>query len=392
MDTGDVFEVELGAIAHGGACVGRHEGRVVFVRHGVPGERVRVEVEGFGPRGRFATARLLEVLEPSPSRRPHPWPLADALRRELPVGGVDYGHLLPEAQRELKAEVLREQLTRLGGIPGHDPAVRDLRVPPAEPEEDGSGAAAHRTVGDGAGEGGSGWRTRVHFAVDDAGRPGMHPHHSSDVVPIEEFPLAVPAINALGLWRGRWPGVERIDVAAPADGGRPLIQLTVRADADFAATVPLLDEALAACLPEGADVSAVARPAAVPGRARGTRPDPVTLRGDDAVTETVADPAGGPDAPRLAFRVGAGASGRSTARRRGCWRARSRRPPPCAPARRPGTCTAGRGCSPPSWPVRSGVGGRLDGRGLAGHLRRRGGEPAAGRTARGAGPRGRGSW
>jgi tRNA/tmRNA/rRNA uracil-C5-methylase (TrmA/RlmC/RlmD family) len=31
-------------VAHGGHCVARHEGQVVFVRHALPGERVRARV------------------------------------------------------------------------------------------------------------------------------------------------------------------------------------------------------------------------------------------------------------------------------------------------------------------------------------------------------------
>ena len=41
--TGREFDVTVGAVAHGGHCVARHEGRVVFVRHTLPGERVVVE-------------------------------------------------------------------------------------------------------------------------------------------------------------------------------------------------------------------------------------------------------------------------------------------------------------------------------------------------------------
>ena len=41
---GDKVEVTVGAVAHGGHCVARHEGRVIFVRHALPGERVVTEI------------------------------------------------------------------------------------------------------------------------------------------------------------------------------------------------------------------------------------------------------------------------------------------------------------------------------------------------------------
>nr|MBA2558531.1 TRAM domain-containing protein [Propionibacteriales bacterium] len=34
---GSTVEVEVGAVAHGGHCVARHDGRVIFVRHAIPG-------------------------------------------------------------------------------------------------------------------------------------------------------------------------------------------------------------------------------------------------------------------------------------------------------------------------------------------------------------------
>ena len=62
---GASFEVEVGPVAHGGHCVARHEGRVVFVRHALPGERVRVTVtEGRADSSKFWRADAVEVLEP----------------------------------------------------------------------------------------------------------------------------------------------------------------------------------------------------------------------------------------------------------------------------------------------------------------------------------------
>ena len=44
VQSGDQLEVDITAIAHGGHCIARYEGRVIFVRHAIPGERVIVEI------------------------------------------------------------------------------------------------------------------------------------------------------------------------------------------------------------------------------------------------------------------------------------------------------------------------------------------------------------
>ena len=72
LSVGDEVEVEVGPVAHGGHCVARHEGRVVFVRHTLPGERVRVRVTEAKPGQRFVRGDAVEVLEPSPHRVPPP--------------------------------------------------------------------------------------------------------------------------------------------------------------------------------------------------------------------------------------------------------------------------------------------------------------------------------
>lgn len=317
MRIGDEFAVRLTGMAHGGAALGRHENRVVFVRHGIPGESVLVEVTGLGPKGRYAEARLLEVLEASPDRREHPWPAADALLTLHPVGGMEYGHIRPERQRLLKADVLREQLVRLGGMDPADPLLEQLTVvdpaalaDPAVLAAAGSSDRQGHSDPEPSGAHG-GWRTRVHFAVDDEGRPGMHPYHEERVIPVERFPLAVREIQELGLGAGRFPGVSRIDVAAPSAGAgsasRPLILFTAAPDTqDLAPLGRELDVALDAC-PADVEVSAVLQPARIPGR-RGPRPQPIVLRGDDHVVETLPVPSPDrPDAPApLRFRVGAG--------------------------------------------------------------------------------------
>ncbi|MFJ4028358.1 class I SAM-dependent RNA methyltransferase [Paenarthrobacter sp. NPDC089989] len=204
---GTELVVDVGPIAHGGHFVARHEGRVIFVRHGIPGEKVRIRLTDSGDSSRFWRADVVDVLEASPDRVQHFWKPADSpgswRRGGPPVGGAELGHVSLGRQRALKAEVLAEQLKRLGGL--------DLTTE-VEP------------VGD-TGDAGLGWRTRASFAVTSKGRLGMHAHRSDAVIPVHEMPLAHPGINDLRLWDLDLTGIARVEVAVPANGSRPLVLL-----------------------------------------------------------------------------------------------------------------------------------------------------------------------
>uniref|UniRef100_UPI00356362B1 TRAM domain-containing protein n=1 Tax=Nocardioides sp. TaxID=35761 RepID=UPI00356362B1 len=136
---GERFEAEVGPIAHGGHCVVRlpePESRVVFVRHTLPGERVVLRITEGTEGDRFWRADAVEVLEASPARIEPPCVFSgpDA------CGGCDFQHVGLSHQRALKAEVVREQMSRLAKL---DVAVTVEPVP-----------------GD---ETGLGWRTRQRF-------------------------------------------------------------------------------------------------------------------------------------------------------------------------------------------------------------------------------------
>ena len=173
-----VLECEVGPVAHGGHCVARVDGRVVFVRHALPGERVRAVVteDRHGP---FCRADAIAVLRPSPDRVEAPcvWARAGG------CGGCDFQHATPEAQRGLKADVLAEQLRRLAGV--------DRRV---EVEELPGGAL--------------GWRHRMRLAVGPDGRAGLRAHRAHDVIPIADCPLAAPGMLPDVLERSWTPGGE----------------------------------------------------------------------------------------------------------------------------------------------------------------------------------------
>lgn len=178
---GDRFEVEVGAPAHGGHCVARRDGMVVFVRHALPGETVLVEVTE-EHRG-YLRADAVEVLDPSPERVKAPCPYAHADG----CGGCDLQHASAAAQLQWKAAVIREQLNRLARL---DFPVVVEEVPPR-----------------------LGWRTRVRYHVDAANRVGLLKHRSHEVVPIDRCLIAHPSIQALPILQ-RESTKDTIDVVA----------------------------------------------------------------------------------------------------------------------------------------------------------------------------------
>jgi tRNA/tmRNA/rRNA uracil-C5-methylase (TrmA/RlmC/RlmD family) len=153
--------VDVGPIAHGGHCVARLDGQVVFVRHTLPGERVRIQITERSKT--FLRADAVEVIEAAPGRVEAPCPYAGPGR----CGGCDFQHVDPATQRELLGEVVREQLRRLAGI------VWDGEVEAVDPEA-------------------FDWRTRMQFAVDEDGRPGLRKHRSHEIVPVDRCLIAHP--------------------------------------------------------------------------------------------------------------------------------------------------------------------------------------------------------
>ena len=110
LDMSDDPIVDVGPIAHGGHCVARLDGQVVFVRHTLPGERVRIHITDRSKS--FLRADAVEVIEAAPGRVEAPCPYAGPGL----CGGCDFQHVDPATQRGLLGDVVREQLRRLAGI------------------------------------------------------------------------------------------------------------------------------------------------------------------------------------------------------------------------------------------------------------------------------------
>ncbi|MFJ8077545.1 class I SAM-dependent RNA methyltransferase [Streptomyces sp. NPDC096176] len=218
---GQEYEVEVGPVAHGGHCVARTEdGRVLFVRHTLPGEKIVARVTEGEEDSRFLRADAVRVIEASKDRVEAPCPYAGPGK----CGGCDWQHAKPGAQRRFKGEVIAEQLQRLAGLTPEE-AGWDGTVMPAPGDKLPAGEVP-------------GWRTRVQYAIDAEGQVGLRKHRSHDVQPIDHCLIAAPGVSELGIEKQDWPQMETVEAIAatgssdrqvvltPRPGGRlPLVEL-----------------------------------------------------------------------------------------------------------------------------------------------------------------------
>lgn len=144
--------VDIESIAHGGHCIAHLDGQVVFVRHAIPGERVRIRITERTKR--FLRADAVEVISAAAGRVTPPCAFAGE------CGGCDFQHISPDVQRTLLGDVVREQLRHLAGI-----------------DWDGGVEVVHPDA--------LGWRTRMTYAVRPDGHLGLRRHRSHDVIAID---------------------------------------------------------------------------------------------------------------------------------------------------------------------------------------------------------------
>ena len=164
---GDTIELAVDDLAFGGDGVGRADGYVMFVRGGLPGDRLRVRVTE--ARGRYGRATIESVVTPSPDRVEAPCPYFGH------CGGCRLQHLAYPAQLAFKSRQVHECLTRLGGLPPFE-----LRPIVAAPEP-------------------YGYRNKMEFTVAEPGPVlGLHAAERYDVVlDIERCLLQSDTMNAL---------------------------------------------------------------------------------------------------------------------------------------------------------------------------------------------------
>ena len=197
----DSITVEMTAMAHGGAALGRHEGKVIFVPYALPGETVLVEI--LEDKDRYAHARLLEVLEPSRDRISPPCPYFGPEG----CGGCQWQHSSYEAQLTFKAQVVADQLARIGRI--QEPPVRS-------------------TLPDAAGWG---YRNQARFHPAVERGMGFLAAGSHQVVPIEHclvlHPLLSDLYDSLDL---EVPGLQAMTIRAGTVTGDQMLVFEMEDD------------------------------------------------------------------------------------------------------------------------------------------------------------------
>jgi tRNA/tmRNA/rRNA uracil-C5-methylase (TrmA/RlmC/RlmD family) len=199
LEVGAELELEVGDIAGGGGCVAHApDGRVVFVRHSLPGERVVATVTSV--TSSFIRADATDVRRPSPDRVTPPCPYAGPGR----CGGCDFQHIDPAAQRRLKASRVAEQLQRVAGV------TRAVRVDAVPGDHNGLG-----------------WRTRVRLGVDHSGHLGFRRHRSHALELVDHCPIACAPVMETGTFAENWSGVDELEVIVAPDTRESLIAIDV---------------------------------------------------------------------------------------------------------------------------------------------------------------------
>lgn len=183
-DNRSLYDVQFETLVYGGEALGRlPDGRAVFVPFVLPGERALVRLTE--EKRRFARGEAVRLLEAAAQR------ITPRCVHFSVCGGCHYQHLAYPDQLTAKAEILADQLARIGRI--ENPPVRPT-VPSPFPWY---------------------YRNTVQFHQHPDGRLGYVDARSQGVLAIEECHLPLPHLNET------WP---RFDLEPLPD----LIRLALR--------------------------------------------------------------------------------------------------------------------------------------------------------------------
>ena len=156
--------VRIESVAYKGYGVARIDGKVVFVPYTMTGDEAWIEITE--EKKTYSTARLNEIIKPSPGRVNPPCPYFGS------CGGCQWQHIDYSIQVEQKKEILGETLKRLGGLNEIPPVGV---VPSPKPYD---------------------YRIRVQWKVKGKAM-GYYQERSHRIVDVEHCPISHPLVNQI---------------------------------------------------------------------------------------------------------------------------------------------------------------------------------------------------
>jgi len=156
--------VRIESVAYKGYGVARIDGKVVFVPYTMTGDEAWIEITE--EKKTYSTARLNEIIKPSPGRVNPPCPYFGS------CGGCQWQHIDYSIQVEQKKEILGETLKRLGGLK----EIPSITVTPSPKPYD--------------------YRVRVQLKVK-AKAMGYYQQRSHRIVDIDHCPISHPLVNQI---------------------------------------------------------------------------------------------------------------------------------------------------------------------------------------------------
>ena len=162
---GELLTLDLVSWGRLGEAMADYGGRPVFVFGGIPGERVVARV--LRVHRKYVSARVTQVLEPSPDRVEPPCPYFGACT------GCQWQHVSYSRQLAVKREKVVDALERVGGF-------RDPPVAPVAP-------STHQY----------GYRNHARFTIGPGGSLGFVNRETREFVRIDDCMLMHPGVNEL---------------------------------------------------------------------------------------------------------------------------------------------------------------------------------------------------
>ena len=198
LKSGDLVQVTIEKVAHGGHFIARHDGAVIFVRHAIPGEKCTIQITSTGSS--FNRADVVTVETPSEFRVQAPC----SFSHRNGCGGCDFQHISVAHQRTLKSDVITEQFSRI--------AKMDLRV-----EVEKVGESTH-------------WRTRAIATTDRNGKLGFYKSRSHSIAPVTDCIICVEGMNFNEIASRDLKGDIRVEISASNTGERSIALAPARGE------------------------------------------------------------------------------------------------------------------------------------------------------------------